>query len=243
MSASDRNAGARNAGAAPPTEHGRFDGLAYTLWLPATPRGDRAGLVILHGAGSCKENHSDFARLAQAAGFAAICFDQRGHGDSDGPLGAGAALDVIAIAQHLRERLAGQVPVAVRGSSMGGYLALVSASLLGPAAIVAICPAPSQRLRAGLAAHAYSFTADAPAFDAFLAGNDMLSAAQSLRAPLLILHAENDERVPVASSRELARRTKAPCRLVVIPGGDHRSIQHDEQLQALSLRFIEDALG
>ncbi len=237
MSASDRS-----ADAAPPTERDRFDGLAYALWLPATPRRDRAGLVILHGAGSCKENHSDFARLAQAAGFAAICFDQRGHGDSDGPIGAGAALDVVAIAQHLRERVGAQVPVAVRGSSMGGYLALVSARLLGPAAIVAICPAPSQRLRAGLAAHAYSFSADEPAFDAFLAGNNMLSAAQLLSAPLLILHAENDESVPVASSRELARHAQAACRLVVIPGGDHRSIQHDRQLQALSLQFIEDAL-
>ena len=32
-------------------------------------------------------------------------------------------------------------------------------------------------------------------------------------------------------------------RLIVIPGGHHRSIQHDAELQALSLRFIEEALG
>jgi hypothetical protein len=34
----------------------------------------RAGIVILHGAGSCKESHHDFARAAIAAGFAAIAY-------------------------------------------------------------------------------------------------------------------------------------------------------------------------
>jgi hypothetical protein len=32
-------------------------------------------------------------------------------------------------------------------------------------------------------------------------------------------------------------------RLIVVPGGHHRSIQHDQELQAVSLRFIERALG
>ena len=40
------------------------------------------GIVILHGAGSRKENHADFARLAAANGWAALAFDPRGHGAS-----------------------------------------------------------------------------------------------------------------------------------------------------------------
>jgi len=28
-----------------------------------------------------------------------------------------------------------------------------------------------------------------------------------------------------------------------VPGGHHRSIQHDEELQAVSLRFIQQSLG
>ena len=31
--------------------------------------------------------------------------------------------------------------------------------------------------------------------------------------------------------------------MIVLPGGHHRSIQHDQELQAVSLRFIEQALG
>jgi hypothetical protein len=36
--------------------------------------------------------------------------------------------------------------------------------------------------------------------------------------------------------------TSPASRLITIPGGHHRSIQHDEELQAVSLRFIEQAL-
>ncbi len=226
------------------TDGGRLDGLAYTLWLPSAPRADRAGVVILHGAGSCKENHHDYARLAQAAGFAAICFDQRGHGESEGSLGAGAARDVAAIAALLRGRIGGGAPLAVRGSSMGGYLAIISAELLHPAALVAICPASTETLLSGLAERAFSFSVDEPEFASFLTSNDLLAAAQTVAAPLLILHAEADERVPVSQSRELAGRVRARgSRLIVIAGGDHRSIQHDHDLQALSLRFIDHALA
>jgi len=55
--------------------------------------------------------------------------------------------------------------------------------------------------------------------------------------PLLLLHAEGDEQVPVEHSRELAR--VAPrARLLAIPGGHHRSIQHDGELQGESLRWL-----
>ncbi|MGB8879298.1 MAG: alpha/beta fold hydrolase, partial [Solirubrobacteraceae bacterium] len=109
-----------------PSEIGVQDGLAYTLWLPRVPA--RGGVVVLHGAGSCKENHHDFARAALGAGLAAVAFDQRGHGDSDGALDGCVLEDVRAIATLLRARLGDpEAPVALRGSSMGGYLALVSA--------------------------------------------------------------------------------------------------------------------
>jgi pimeloyl-ACP methyl ester carboxylesterase len=65
-----------------------------------------------------------------------------------------------------------------------------------------------------------------------------------LEIPLLLLHAEGDEQVPVEHSRELARLVRHPrSRLIALPGGHHRSIQHDPELQAVSLRFIEQALS
>ena len=60
---------------------------------------------------------------------------------------------------------------------------------------------------------------------------------------MLLLHAEGDEQVPIELSRELAGELRHPrSRLIEIPGGHHRSIQHDEELQAVSLRFLVNAL-
>ncbi|HEY3728949.1 MAG TPA: alpha/beta fold hydrolase [Solirubrobacteraceae bacterium] len=205
----------------------------------------RAGVVILHGAGSCKESHHDYARAAVAHGLAAIAFDQRGHGDSDGPMDARMAQDVETIAGVLRAALGDeQAPVALRGSSMGGYEAIIAARPTQAAAVVAICPASASGLRRGLSADESSFDADKPALESFLEAHELEPAVRELAAPLLLLHAEGDERVPVEHSRELAgAMTSAGSRLIVIPGGHHRSIQHDQELQGVSLQFIERALG
>ncbi len=232
-----------------PSEIGVHDGLAYSLWLPnaraATGTGPRGGVVVLHGAGSCKENHHDFARAVLGAGLAAIAFDQRGHGASPGPMDARALDDVAGMAVFLRERLGDpSAPIALRGSSMGGYLSLVSAAAAQASAVVAICPASADGLRRGLAEGRFSFEADAPALDAFLAAHDEREAIASLQAPVLVLHAEGDEQVPVEHSRELAALTRSPrSRLIAVPGGHHRSVQHDPDLRAVSVRFIERCLA
>jgi pimeloyl-ACP methyl ester carboxylesterase len=213
---------------APPAEVGKTDGLAYSLWLP---EGDPwAGVVILHGAGSSKESHHDFARAARSAGLSAVCFDQRGHGESEGAMDGRALEDVATVAALL-----GDVPLVTRGSSMGGYLAILAAERLGARAVVAICPASADGLARGLRNREFAFEADVPSLDAFLTEHPLDVA--HLAAPLLLLHAEGDERVPVAHSRELARL--APnAELVVVPGGHHRSVQHDAELQGHALRWL-----
>jgi uncharacterized protein len=213
------------------------DGLAYTLWLPeGEPLG---GVVIIHGAGSAKESHHDYARAARAAGLAAVAFDQRGHGESGGALDHRALGDVATIASLLP---AG--PVALRGSSMGGWMALCAAAGVGAAAVVAICPAPSDGLLRGLRARSFEFEADEDALEALLENHSLMAAVSALDAPILFLHAEGDEQVPVQHTRDLAEHARHPdSRVIVAPGGHHRSVQHDEELQGESLRFIAAAFA
>jgi pimeloyl-ACP methyl ester carboxylesterase len=215
---------------APPAELGEVDGLAYSLWLP--DRDPWAGLVILHGAGSCKESHHDFARAARAAGLAAVCFDQRGHGATGGELDGRVLDDIAAVAGLL-----GELPLALRGSSMGGYLAILAAARLRARAVVAICPASSDGLWRGLRGGELDFPADVRSLEAFLAEHPLEPVVERLEAPLLLLHAEGDERVPVAHSRELARIAPR-AEIVVTPGGHHRSIQHDAELHGHALRWL-----
>lgn len=225
-----------------PAEIATRDGLAYSLWIPAAGA-IHGGVVILHGAGSCKESHHDFARALLPPGFAALAFDQRGHGASEAPMDARALADIAAMVSLLRDRIGLDKPIALRGSSMGGYFALVAAEAVRADAVVAICPASAGGLRRGLAAGGLRFDADAEALDRLLSEHDLQDAVSGLDIPLLLLHAEGDEQVPVQHSRELEHHLLHPAsRLIVVPGGHHRSIQHDEELQAVSLRFLERSL-
>jgi len=221
----------------PPAEMGMTDGLSFALFLPASA--PLATVVVVHGAGSCKESHFDFARACRADGLAVVCFDMRGHGESEGALDERAVSDVAAMAALARDRT-GVDAVALRGSSMGGYLALVAAADARAAAVVAICPASAAGMARGLRSGRFEFRADLEGLGSVLASHDELRAAEALGGALLLLHAEGDEIVGVEHSREL-HVAAAGSRLVAVPGGHHRSVQHDAELQALSIRFIRTA--
>lgn len=226
-----------------PPRTGSSNGLAYTVHEPAGA--PRAAVVVMHGAGSRKENHADFGLRAQAAGLAALTYDARGHGESDGAFGPGAIDDALAMVA-----LAGELApaVALRGSSLGGFCALHAAARASDVtAVVAVCP-PAERallvaVRAGGLASV--MRADRDAIEAWLPGASMSDAVRSLagRVALMIVHAEGDEVVPVAGSRELYAAAGEPKELLVAPGGDHRSAQHDPELQDATIRFIAEAVG
>jgi pimeloyl-ACP methyl ester carboxylesterase len=218
----------------PPTELSTRDGLAYALFVPeGAPAG---GVVMLHGAGSQKENQFDVARALRAAGVAAVCFDQRGHGESEGALGADALDDVQTIAALLPPG-----PRALRGSSMGGFMALMASTRMELAAVVAICPATSELLARGLRDGRFSFRADHASLRELLGQADETAAAAALGDRLLLMHAEGDEQVPISVSRDL--HAAAPgSRLIAVPGGHHRSIQHDPEMTAVAVRFLTRAL-
>jgi pimeloyl-ACP methyl ester carboxylesterase len=212
--------------------------LAHLLDMPeGEPWG---GLVIVHGAGSRKENHADMAAAAVAARLAVVRFDMRGHGDSGGMLDGRAIDDVVAAAALLPAGL----PVALRGSSMGGYLALTAAAAAGAAAVIAICPAPAPLLASGLRTGRLEVAADTAAFEALLAAHPLDAAVAALERPVLIQHAEGDEQVPVAGSRALAPLLRHPAsRVDATPGGHHRSVQHDPAAQRAALSWLREAIG
>ena len=222
-----------------PPKLGTHEGLAYALFEP--DEDPTAAMVICHGAGSAKESHFDFGRVCRAHGLAAIAYDARGHGRSEGDFGPGAIDDVLAMCDLMREHAP---RVALRGSSMGGFCAIHAAARdHSLAAVVAICPAPEDGLRRGLRSGDFEFRCDVPATERWLETADLRAATGALgpETALLLLHARGDERVPYAVSEELHALAHEPKRLVLFPGGHHRSLQHDEEVQALSVRWIERA--
>jgi alpha-beta hydrolase superfamily lysophospholipase len=220
-----------------PPELGEHDGLAYALFLPEEE--PRAGVVVLHGAGSAKESHFDFARGCRDDGMAALAYDARGHGRSAGEFGPGAIDDVLAMVELLR---AHTDRIALRGSSMGGFQALhAGARDHSLRAVVAICPAPEDLLlRALRGGEERRFRCDVAATEEWLASLDVHQAVAAFgpQTGLLLLHARGDEQVPWTVSEELFASAHEPKRLLILPGGHHRSLQHDLELQAESRRFV-----
>jgi alpha-beta hydrolase superfamily lysophospholipase len=223
---------------------GEHDGLAYALFLPEGE--PSAGVVICHGAGSAKESHFDFARVARDRGLAALAYDARGHGRSAGSLGPGLAGDALAMCDLLRQHAPA---VALRGSSLGGFTAIMAAAAShgSVGAVVALCPAPGELLARALRSERpeVSFRADVERLEPWLDSVSLVEAAASLgpRTALLLMHARGDEQVPYTVSEELYEAAAEPKRLLLVPGGHHRSLQHDVEMQNEALRFVERALS
>ena len=72
---------------------------------------------------------------------------------------------------------------------------------------------------------------------------DREAATRIAGRPLMLLHAEGDEKIPVDFSAEIYARAGEPRKLITPPGGHHRSIQHDEELQAEALRWLNRELA
>jgi len=231
-----------------PSERGDAEGRPYLLWKPETPPPWPA-MLIVHGAGSAKENHGDFARACSASGWLALAYDQRGHGDGTDEMSAEALVDVGRLARFLAERDdVDQRRVCVRGSSLGGFVAIHGAATSAAVAgAIAICPAGEEHLLRGLRERTLELRAGERAradLAAWLAEHDLREAAALMGAkPLIILHADGDERIPSGFSRELYERAAEPRKLIVVPGGHHRSVQHDPELQGVALRWLERALA
>jgi alpha-beta hydrolase superfamily lysophospholipase len=65
-----------------------------------------------------------------------------------------------------------------------------------------------------------------------------------MRTPMLLMHAEGDEQIPVEHSADLYRAAgMSRKRLIALPGGHHRSIQHDPEMQGEALRFVDKAFA
>jgi fermentation-respiration switch protein FrsA (DUF1100 family) len=228
-----------------PVEREFLDGLAYLLWLPESEP-PWPGIVIVHGAGSCKENHSDFGRLAADSGWAALAYDQRGHGESLGEMSPGAIDDAGEMARLLCARdEVDPTRVCVRGSSMGGFVAIRAAAASDAiAGAIAICPAGERMLAEALRREPLEMRADRAALEPWLQEHDLRDAVEQIGAkPLLLLHARGDDEVPADFSEELYERAAEPRKLIIVPGGHHRSVQHDAELQSVTLRWLRRNLG
>jgi dienelactone hydrolase len=218
--------------------------LAANLYLPKGVTEEWApGIIVCHGFGSRKENYAGFGELAMASGYAVLIIDIRGHGESGGELDANVFNDVAAALQYLQTRPeVNPMHISICGSSMGGWLALhTAAHLRDIAPVAAFCPSNEsllmllmEEVALSQRGHASPMVPENPpkvnvnSMTQLLYKLDLQKTARRISPrPLLLVHCEGDETVPVHLSQRLYDSVQEPKSLWLLPGGNHNFAQHD----------------
>lgn len=232
-----------------PTAAGKLNAIHY---LPAEP-GNGYAVVFCHGFRGSKEGGGRALSLADKVagnGFNAVLFDFT-------PLNPlSVQVDELrAVVDYCRRQISDRV--ILFGRSMGGSAALAVAAADKLIAGLCLWSAPHDlhetfrlslgdgynRLLAGepisiadefgLVHLSAAFLRD---FDRF----DLLACAGQVSGrPLLVVHGEFDEIVPLRQAAEIFGRAGEPKKMTVIPGADHRFVGGHEQASAALLAWLE----
>jgi hypothetical protein len=192
-------------------------------WLPAAPRGaDRARpapgpvLLFFHGNAGSREHRLHNLQGLHRAGIPVFIFDYRGFGGSSGRPGEGGLIaDGVAAHDWLRSR-AGGAPIVFFGRSLGGAVAARVALQRPPAALILESTFTDAPAMAGR-------VLPLPGIGRIVRARfDALGAVRRLAMPLLMIHGEADEVVPLAMGRTLFQAAAAPDKTFrAVPGGMH----------------------
>lgn len=208
-------------------------------------------LIIAHGFTGSKEGGGQAVAMAEALGslgYGAFLFDFAGCGESEGEFKDTSLSNHIGDLRAVFDycRFIGFSTIVLAGRSFGGNGALCFASLEKAVAGVCAWATPAEpwklfsrllqrarRLPGGILELSGANGQVLHLKDAFLtdlAQYDLIQAASRVGPrPLLIIHGDQDELVPVSDAYLLAEAAAQPKRLIVVPGGDHQFSNHYEQ--------------
>lgn len=187
-------------------------------WIGA--RKERLGhLLLCHGNAGNVGDRVLHASLFTAAGFDVMLFDYRGYGRSSGkPSEGGTYRDARAAhACLLTQPEVDSSRVIYFGESLGGAVALELALDLPPAGLVLLSTFTSVR---DMGRAHYPFIPAALVPDAY----PSLRLISGLHAPLLVVHGERDEIVPLSQGRALFEAAPGAKRMRVLPGVGHNDL-------------------
>jgi dipeptidyl aminopeptidase/acylaminoacyl peptidase len=231
------------------------DGLELTGWL-YRPAGDGPHPAVLwfHGGPEAQERpgHAPLFQSLVDRGIAVFAPNVRGSSGfgrsfvnaDNGPLRYAAVADVASCVAHLVDAgIADPARVGCMGRSYGGYLTLAALTTYPElfAVGVDVCGMSSfatfyAHTEPWIAAAAVSKYGDPRADAALLADLSPLSAIDRLRAPLLVVHGENDSNVPVVEAEQLVAALAArgvPHRYLLFPDEGHELLHRSSRAEYL----------
>ena len=188
-------------------------------WVPATGETRLGHVLLLHGNAGNVGDRVAAHRAAAGAGFDVLAFDYRGYGRSSGrPDEQGTYRDArAALAALLRRDGVDPARVVYLGESLGGAIALELALWSPPAGLILQSTFTSVR---DMARVHYPYIPRPAVPDAY----PSLRLIAGLRAPLLFLHGDRDEVVPLMYGEALFEAAPEPKTMHVFRGVAHNDV-------------------
>jgi uncharacterized protein len=188
-------------------------------WVPACAGSVPAHLLFCHGNAGNVGDRVMHVALLSAAGLDVLLFDYRGYGRSAGrPSELGTYRDARAARSALMARPdVDPDRVVYLGESLGGAVALELALEHPPAGLVLVSTFTSVR---DMARRHYPMLPPVLVPDAY----PSLRRVRELRAPLLVLHGDRDEIVPLLHAEALFEAAPDPKQLHIIEGVGHNDL-------------------
>jgi uncharacterized protein len=222
------------------------------LFLPAKKLPAKATVVQFHGNGENMTSHVLFCWWLLAEGYNVFSFDYRGYAGSQGsPSIKGAVADGIAALEYVKSRKdVDSGKLVVLGQSLGGAIApasLVLGSTEGVRAVVLDSTFSSYRsiARRKLGGIWLTWPLQYPLSLLFPDSRSPRKNVGKLGVPLLMLHGDADDVVPLAEGRALFAAAREPKEFWEIPGGKHTdglTVFHREIREKL-LSWLDSKMG
>lgn len=228
-----------------------------TLGRPDGTRTRRVpGVLLLHGFPGAERN-ADIARALLQKGLAVFTLHFRGAWGSDGEYAfrnlvedARAGLAYLESREGVDKKRLG-----VLGYSMGGWTALhLAASDKRVKAVAAIAPVgqdggrPVQESREFIKRSCAVLRVSDPEaladdFFAHVRTADPVDSARALgKRPLLLVHGDQDELIPLHVSKDIHFAASGPKKLVVVKGAQHHFLPEREKLAKLLTEWFKETL-
>jgi fermentation-respiration switch protein FrsA (DUF1100 family) len=191
------------------------DGETLVAWhFP--PKDGRPLILYFHGNGGALVDRVPRFRMFTASGYGLLAVSYRGYGGSSGsPTQTGLIQDGEAAYREARARGYGGENIILMGASLGTGVAIALAAAHGAAALVLEAPYLSAL---DVAQTLYPiFPVRWLMLDQFR--SDL--AIRDVRVPVLMVHGEEDDVIPIGSARRLFELANEPKTFVSVPGGNH----------------------
>jgi pimeloyl-ACP methyl ester carboxylesterase len=196
------------------------DGLELAFWA-AEPLPGHPTLVLFHGnLGNAADRCPLLAPFA-AAGYGVVMAEYRGYAGNPGiPSETGFLRDGRAYLDWVSANWQDTAPI-VCGESIGSGVAVRMATERPVSAVVLDAPYTSV---AELAAAMYRWL---PVRALLRHPFDNMSCLPLVRAPLLVVHGDADDLIPVEHGRRVVAAAGGPAEFVLLPGAGHPAMHTD----------------